>query len=224
MFSVVIRTTVLYFFIVFILRFMGKRQIGELQPSELVTTILISNIASIPIENSGVPMLYGLLPILLLASFEVVLSALTVKSSKARKFIEGNSRVIIKDGIIDQKELLNLRFSLDDLLEQLRLMGIFNVDEVGYAVIETNGKMSVYQKFAARTPTSAELGLAPPTVDTPHVTVISDGTLDQNALDYCGRSVEWLQNIMVREGVESVSEVFLLSCRQNGEYTLIKKQ
>ena len=136
MLVVFIRAVLLYFLVIFCMRLMGKRQLGELQPSELVTTILISNIAALPIEDTNIPMILGAVPILALVMFEFVVSALSLKSKRFRGFFSGNPVVIIKDGIINQKQLKKLRFSIDDLMEALREKGIL-------ADTEDDGQLSL---------------------------------------------------------------------------------
>ena len=146
MYVVFIRTLILYAIVVFGMRIMGKRQLGELQPSELVVTILISNIATLPIENTNIPLLAGVVPILTLMCFEVVVSVCTLKNRRLRTIISGTPRVVISKGVIDQKELANLRYSVEDLLEQLRSSNIFDLREVELAIVETTGALSVYKK------------------------------------------------------------------------------
>ena len=129
-----LRTLILYIVVIFGMRIMGKRQLGQLQPSELVITILISNIATLPIENSDVPLILGIIPILTLMCFEVILSVLTLKSIRFRRLIWGNTKILIQDGKIKQQELADLRYSVDDLMEQLRTNGIFDLrEEIGRA-------------------------------------------------------------------------------------------
>ena len=115
-----LRSLILYIVVIFGMRIMGKRQLGQLQPSELVVTILISNIATLPIENSDVPLILGIVPILTLMCFEVILSVCTLKSTRLRKLVWGNTRVLIQNGRINQQELSDLRYSVDDLMEQRR--------------------------------------------------------------------------------------------------------
>ena len=132
-----LRTLILYIVVIFGMRIMGKRQLGQLQPSELVITILISNIATLPIENSDVPLILGIIPILTLMCFEVILSVLTLKSIRFRRLIWGNTKILIQDGKIKQQELADLRYSVYDLMEQLRTNGIFDLREVEFALTET---------------------------------------------------------------------------------------
>ena len=136
-----LRSLILYIVVIFGMRIMGKRQLGQLQPSELVVTILISNIATLPIENSDVPLILGIVPILTLMCFEVILSVCTLKSTRLRKLVWGNTRVLIQNGRINQQELSDLRYSVDDLMEQLRANGIFDLRQVEFVLAETNGQL-----------------------------------------------------------------------------------
>lgn len=217
------RSVFLYALVIFLLRFMGKRQIGELQPSELVTAIMISNIAAIPIENLDTPMIDGALPITALACLEILCSAAALKSRRLRRILIGQPRYLIRDGVIDQKELALLRWSLDDLCEQLRANGIFDLNEVNTAVVETNGDLSVYQKFAFRPATNGDLGLRPKQGDDVPILLISDGEVIEKALTACGVTRAWLDETLLREGV-GTQDVFFLSCDRARRYTLIEKE
>lgn len=223
MFIVFWRTTILFFLVIVVLRFMGKRQIGELQPSELVTTIMISNIAAIPIENIDTPLAAGVIPIAVLACYEVLSSALTLKSRKLRGLVVGKSRTIIHDGTIDQRELRNLRWSIDDLMEQLRGAGTFDIEEVAFAVAETNGNLSVYPKFSARPVVNEDLGLPTPGCDSPPAIVINDGQVVEVALRYLNLSPEWLEKVLREEG-HAVRDIFLMSSDRTAKYKIVLKE
>ena len=217
------RTFVLFVAVSVALRFMGKRQLGELQPSELATTIMISNIAAIPIENIGSPMINGILSIALLACLEVLLSVVILKSRKLRGVVLGHPRCVIRDGTLDQKELSDLRWSLDDLMELLRGNGVFDIDEVLFAIVETNGSLSVYPKFKDRPATTENLNVPLSECESPPVFVINDGELDTAALKYCNLSAEWLNKTLAEHKL-SVSEVFAMSCDRSAKYVLVKKE
>ena len=143
---VLIRACILYVIITFSLRLMGKRQLGELQPSELVVTILISNIASMPVEDSSVPMLMGVIPIFTLVCLDVIMSAIMLRSPRFRRIIIGSPRVIISEGVVQQNEMKRLRYTVDDLVEAMREEQIFDLSEIHYAIVETNGKIHFMQK------------------------------------------------------------------------------
>lgn len=224
MFVTLVRTLLLYLLIVVGLRIMGKRQLGELQPSELVVTILVSNIATLPIEDTNVPLLGGIIPILAIVCFEVFASTLAMKNRAARKLISGNPRIIIRDGVVDQKELEELRFSTDDLLEQLRVGNIFDVRDVAFAIVETTGKLSVYPKFAARPVTAGMLNI-PDTEhdDAPPVVIVSDGAVVEDSLRYCNLKRQWLDRILSENNCR-LEEVFLMTCNRKADYYLLPKE
>ena len=205
------------------LRFMGKRQIGELQPSELVTTIMISNIAAVPIENTDSPLINAMLAVVLLACMEVLFSALALKSRCFRGWAMGHARCVIRDGVLDQKELRSLRWSLDDLMELLRTNGIFDIDEVLFAIVETNGSLSNYPKHQFRTVDNGSLNISPTGSEAPPMLIISDGNIDYDALRYCRRNKHWLDSVLHIEGLKS-SEIFAMSCDRDGKYKIFKKE
>ena len=150
MVKIFLRTVILYFFVTGILRFTGKRQLGEMSPSELVTALLISNIVSSPIENPGVTLLSSLFPIVVIACLEIFTSFLSLKFPLFRRIISGRERYIIKNGIIDKKAMADLRISFDDLNESLRQKDIFSLYEVEDAVVEADGNLSVLLKMPFR--------------------------------------------------------------------------
>lgn len=216
------RTLVLFITVSLTLRFMGKRQIGELQPGELATTIMISNIAAIPIENTSSPMINGLASITLLACLEVLLSCATLKYRGLRGLALGHPRCVIRDGNIDQQELRRLRWSLDDLMELLRGNGIFNVDEVLFAIVETNGSLSAYPKHKYRTTTNEGMAVPLSGSEAPPAIIISDGKVDPAALTFCNLDDAWLQKTLTRQGLRP-QDVFLMSCDRAAQYRIVKK-
>lgn len=217
------RTFVLFITVTAALRFMGKRQIGELQPSELATTIIISNIAAIPIENIGSPMINGILAIILLACMEVVISSVALKSRLFRGVVLGHARCVIRDGCVDESELRNLRWSLDDLTEMLRVNGIFNIDEVLFAIVETNGSLSMYPKFKNRPTTNEALNIKQSGCEAPPVLIINDGYVDKTALAYCNLDEKWLSKTLLSEKVVA-KDVFFMSCDRSAKYRIVKKE
>lgn len=221
MLVVFLRTLILYAIVVLGMRIMGKRQLGELQPSELVTTILISNIATLPIENTDVPLLSGAVPILTLMCFEVILSYLGMKNQKLRTFISGTPRIIIRNGVIDQKELAALRYSVDDLMEQLRVNSIFDIQQVEMAVVETTGQLSVCKKAETQPPTIVDIGKAPKPLNLPAV-VVSDGEFVAQGLLYCDISEEKLQKLAKKQG-RKIQDIFLMTCTPDLKVYIVPK-
>ncbi|MEG1971640.1 MAG: DUF421 domain-containing protein [Oscillospiraceae bacterium] len=218
------RTVILYVLVIAVLRFTGKRQIGELQPSELVTTILISNIAAIPIENNEKSLISGIIPIAVIACMEIILSLISLKSQGARDVITGKSKMIIDDGRIDQKLLKDMRLTVDDLMEQLRSNGIFDLNEVLYAILETNGKLSVLPKYQYRPLNNVDSGnKCNEKKEKPSVVVISDGSIVKEWLLYCNLTEEKLESKLI-ENKLTLKEVFIMTCNPMGDISIIKKE
>ena len=221
MLVVLFRAIILYALVMFSLRLMGKRQLGELQPAEFVITILISNIASLPIEDSSIPMALGMIPVLVLVAFEILISNLSLQSKAFRSLLSGKPIIVIQDGEIQQKQLRKLRFSIDDLMESLRQNGIFDVRDVEYAIVETNGNVSVLQRFAAQTVTPAMLHIQGKE-ESPPAIIISDGQIVKSALTAYGLSEEWVLRTLEKQRRE-LRNVFLMTCDREKHYYIVDK-
>ena len=198
---ILIRSFVLYLLVIFAVRLMGKRQLGELQPSELVITILVSNIATLPIEDVNIPVAVGITPILSLVCFEVIMSWLILKFPKLRKIVSGSPKVIIKDGTVDIHTLSELRLSVDDLMTAVRGGGIFDLSEIQFAMVETTGSFSVMKKQGSDTPTREDMFITAESVDPP-VLIISDGRLLDTGIRAAGvrrMDIERLLNDMRKD-------------------------
>lgn len=219
---ILLRTLILYFVVVFSVRLMGKRQLGELQPSELVITILISNIATLSLEDREIPLLHGILPILVLVCFEVLISFLSLKSLRIRKWISGSPQIIIRDGVIDQNMLHELRFTIDDLMTSLRTNGIFDVNEVQFAIVETNGTVSFNLKSAYQPAQRGDVNAAANCEDPPQI-VISDGQLRETALSSIGFDRAWLDKVLQRNAVR-LGEVFLMTADKAQRIRIIRRE
>lgn len=219
---VLIRACILYVIITFSLRLMGKRQLGELQPSELVVTILISNIASVPVEDSSMPMLMGVVPILTLVCLDVIMSSIMLRSAAFRRLMIGSPRVIMSEGVIMQKEMKRLRYTVDDLVEAMREEQIFDLNEIWYAIVETTGKIHFLKKKDYQSAEKADIGCGGSTVDPPAV-IIRDGHEDQEQMKLMGLSMGWLKE-QLREQRLSVTDVFLMTADRNGQSTIIQRQ
>lgn len=222
MLIVFFRAVILYILIIIAVRLMGKRQIGELQPSELVVTILMSNIATLPIEDISIPMIMGIVPIFTFVSLDVFMSQLSMRSRRMRQLFSGEPKIVISDGKIDQQALRDLRYTVDDLLESLRACSVFELSEVQLAVVETTGKISVMKKQPSDMPTRDDLKIKAECLD-PSMLVISDGEILDAALRFIGRDRAWLGKITSAAGVKP-SEVFILTADRNGKYQLVKKE
>lgn len=217
------RTLILYLAIVLALRLMGKRQVGEMQPGELVVTILVSAVASVPMQDMDIPLSHGLVPVLTLIAAEVLISALTLKNSRLRLLLSGKPVPVVQNGVPDQKALKKLRLSTDDLLEDLRLGGVFDLRQVAFAQLETNGKLSILLRSEDAPITPFQLGTKVQREE-PFFTVISDGVLRQEALHQLGKSQSWLKNLLRMNGAESAGQVFLLCADRSGNFIFVKKE
>ena len=215
MLIVFIRSVILYLMIVFSVRLMGKRQIGELQPSELVVTILVSNIATLPIEDISIPMSMGIVPILTLVSLDVIMSGVTLKNRRLRKIVSGSPKIIIENGRLKPELLSQLRFSVDDLLEGLRSQGVFDISEVEQAVVETTGVISVLLKKQCQPPTAKDLGLKTQN-EPPPMLIIDGGRIIEPALKALGFDKAWLKKTLERES-KSLKDIFLMTADRNGK-------
>lgn len=218
---VLIRAVILYIVITFSLRLMGKRQLGELQPSELVVTILISNIAAIPVEDSSVPMIMGIVPILTLVCLDVIMSGIMLKSAKVRKLMIGSPRIIISDGDILQKEMKRLRYTVDDLTEAMREEQIFDINQIHYAIVETTGKINFLLKKDYQ-PAERQDVQAGGSTDNPPSVIIRDGITDKEQLRLLGLGEQWLTKVL-RENNVGIKGVFLMTADRNGNHTIVKK-
>ncbi len=217
-----IRALILYFLIIIFMRFMGKRQLGELQPAELVITILLSEIVSIPMQDNGVPLGNSIVAVSLLVALEVINSAVCLKNAKLRSLIEGNSLVVIRDGKIDRKQLKKLRFSINDLLDQLRQKNVFDINDVRYAIIETNGQLSVMLK-PEKEPVTAEMIDVPNNSKALLCVVINDGKIIRNTFKECNMDEEKLRCILRKKKLD-LDEVFFMLADKDGNYTIVKKE
>jgi len=210
MFTLFFRTIILYIFVVTAMRVMGKRQLGELQPSEFVIALMISELATIPIGENDVPLMHGIIPIFALVLLELLCSVLVIKSEFLRRIITGSPVQIIKDGNLIYKRLRFLRICIDDVMEQLRLAGYSSISEIDSAIIETNGQLSVVPKETERPVLCKDLNLSPSQTHVPH-TVISDGKLRKRNLEGAGVSEEWLKKKLAHYNITDYSQVMFLS-------------
>ena len=216
-----IRTAIIYLFLIAALRVTGKRQLGELQPIELVVTLLISDLASIPMQESGAPLLSGLVPIAVLVSLELILSALMMKSNNLSRLISGNPVVVINEGKLSQKALRQLRLTVEDLLETLRQQDIFDLREVRYAIAETNGNISVFKYADRQTVTVSDLKKKPNNSGAA-VPVVNDGQLVKWGIQMLGVSESWVLETLQKHSCP-LSETLLLTADSKRQTYLIRK-
>lgn len=218
-----IRTLVLYIVVVASLRFMGKRQLGQLQPSEMVIAMMISEVATIPMEYVGTPLVYGLIPTITLIIAEAALSFLTLRNKKIRYLVSGSPTLLIEKGKVLEKEMEKLRFNIDDLLEELRGAGYANISDVEYAIIETNGLLSVIPKSTKRPVTPEDLELNTDYEGLPLI-LISDGDINYFALKRAGVDEKWLLNKLKTDyKIKHIKDVFIATMDAKGNLFVQKK-
>ena len=205
------RTLILYFAVIISLRIMGKRQLGELQPSELVVAIMISDLASVPMQDIDIPILTGIIPVLTLIMAEVLLSYLALKFKWARKVITGEPSIVIYNGRIIESELRKLRFNLDDLISELRFNGSADIRDVEVAIVETSGKLSIIPK---QNTSGGE--------NFPFM-VISDGSINEDEVKRSGRTLEYIKKELKKQGIKSVKQVFIASISDDGSMFIQEK-
>lgn len=220
----IIRTCIMYVFVVGALRMMGKRQIGELEASELVVTIIISDIAAMPITNMEVPLVSNIAAIMILMILEVLLSYLAYKRPKARCFLYGQPSTFYQNGKFDQNEMLKQRFNVADIMEELRGNGVCSLEDVDFIIMETNGKVSVILKTEKSPVTPQQMKLKPDPVKMSYI-IIDNGIPVKECMKRLGLNNEWLEKCLKNHGLKSAKEVFYLSFeKDSGNVVLIPKE
>lgn len=189
------RSIVLYIIVLIVMRLMGKREIGQLQPFELAISIMIADLASIPMTEIGIPIFNGIIPILGLLVMHLIISVINLKSLKAREIICGKPSILIYRGKIDEKALKKERFTINELQEKLRSIDVINLADVEYAILETSGEVTVIQKPNKRNLTPEDMSIEPEYEGIPYDLVIDGKVMDEN-LKKIGKNYEWLKNIL----------------------------
>jgi len=218
------RTIILYFLLMAGLRLMGKRQIGELEPSELVLTLIISDLAAVPMQDFGIPLVNGVFPIVTLLCLSMLLSFFSLKSIRFRRLICGCPTVIIRDGKILQQNMARNRITVDELLEELRSQGCTDLSTVKYAILETSGQVSIlpYTKDSPVTPKVAAMNV-PDDVTLP-ILLINDGRIMSDNLAASGYDRNWLDKQLTQRRLTSCRQVFLLTVDEAGSVTCVAKE
>lgn len=219
---ILLRSIILYIIVVSAVRLMGKRQLGELQPSELVITILVSNIATLPLEDTDIPLIIGVTPILALVCYEVFVSWLILRLPFFRKIIYGSPKIIISNGKIKRSVLRELRLSVDDVMTAMRNQQIFDISEIQYAIVETTGSISIMKKQVKDTPTREDMGFFPESADPPQI-IVSDGKILTAALDSTGFNVKFVENSAREAGVK-IRDIFIMTVDRQGNVYIAEKK
>lgn len=222
MVSLFIKTLIIYILLVAVLRIMGKRQVGELEVSELVITFLLSELAVLPIVNSSIPVFHAIIPVLLLLALEIAFSLLTSKSAFFRKLLLGKPNIVIRNGKLDMKQLSRLRVSIAELMSELRLQGVSSLEEVDYAIVEDNGRLSVFKTPGAASVTPSDLGLSPQRRGIAHC-VISDGKISKSGLADSGKDEKWLECEIKKRGA-AIRDICLMTVDDGENVFIIMKE
>lgn len=215
------RAFILYLVVTVLLRLMGKRQIGELEPAEFVITMLISEIAAIPMQDNRTPIINSVIALFILVSLEIIISVINLKSVFFRGLTQGHPVIVIRDGSVDMKALARLRITLNDLLAALRQKDIFDITRVSYAVFETNGRISVLLKPQYANSTAKDLKLFPTDNGMPFA-VVCDGKIIENALNESGKSKKFIEDNLNKHKIQ-LDEVIIMTVDKSGKVNILKK-
>lgn len=222
MITVIIRVFLIYALILFVFRLMGKRQLGQMQPFELVLTLIIADLATIPMAEMSVPILNGVIPLLTLVVFHYILTTLTRHSTGFSKFISGKPVIIISPTGIVYDSLKKLNITIDDLFEAIRGEGYFSFSEVLYAIMETNGKVSVMPKPEFSPVTNGNMGKKKEEDSLP-LTIISDGKYMQENIEMSSKKIDFFEKLLKKEKISKIKQILILTITQNGEIYLQEK-
>ncbi len=222
MVTILIRTLIVYIALVGTMRFMGKRQLGELEISDLVTTLLLSDIATLPVTDTDIPLSHAIIPILTLTSLEVILSGVLLKLPSLKRILTVRPAILVRHGKPDRGVMRSVRVSAEELMSQLRQKDVADLTEVEYAILEPNGQISVVKKTAQREATAADLGLTPDEVGMMHL-VVCDGKVNRLNLSMAGRDEAWLTHELNNRKL-AVEEVFLLLVDDAGQVAVFPKE
>ncbi len=215
----IIRTLIIYVVLMLSMRILGKRQMGELEISELVVAVVIADIAVIPLQDIGIPLINGLIPVIILLCCEILITGAAAKSVRLRLLLFGQPSVLIENGIINQKEMKKNRFTIDELYEELRQQSITDISKVERAILETNGILNVILCPKEQPPTCRQLGIRCPDEVCPTI-LINEGRILEENLRKNGKDLQWLNRYLRNNHIRSASDVYLLSCDKTGKFYL----
>ena len=217
-----VRTVLLYLVLIAVIRLMGKRQVGQMEPSEFVVTMLVANLASIPMQDGGIPLYSGIVPILTVLALELILSGLVLRSIPLRRLLCGKPVILIENGRILQNNLRRTRITLDELTSQLREKDVLEPGEVQFAILETNGNISVFPYPAQQPATAKDAGIIAKRRYLP-VTVVGDGYLYRENLALAGKDEAWLNKIL-KEKDADLASTWLLTVDGSDRVYFVKKE
>ncbi len=220
--TIFVRTVIIYIILITAMRLMGKRQIGELEISDLVTTLLISEIASLPITDSSVPILHAIIPITILIAFEICSSAIVMFFPRLKNLITDRPSTLIKNGKLSRKAMVESRISIDELITELRQSGYMDIDEILYAILEKNGKITLIPKAKYNVPTCEDLNIKTKERGIFHI-IIDNGVLNAHGLIEVGLTRGQIEHKLSARG-EKISDIYLMMISDIGEERIISKQ
>lgn len=220
--TIIGRTVLLYLTVLVLMRIMGKREVGQLSLFDLVVAIMIAELAAIPLSETSIPISHGIFPIVTLVMLQMSLAFITLKSQTARKVIEGTPSIIIEKGRLLEEEMRRLRYNVDDMMMQMREQGIYRLEEVEYAILETNGKLSIILKSDKRPVIPSDLGVTPPYEGLP-TPLISDGKLKKENLALAKKDVTWLEQTLTSQYKCGIAGVLYAALDPQGKLIVFKK-
>ena len=220
---VIARTLILYFALMLTMRLMGKRQLGEMELSEFVVAALIADLAAHPLQDMGIPLINGLVPIAVLFCCEVLIAGLTMRSIRLRELFFGRPSLLVVRGEINQAEMRRNRFTLDELMQEMRSQGCFDVRSIEYAVLETDGKLNLMLRPEERPVTAGQMELETKDEGYPHI-VISDGRVLEGNLSHLGLDLDWLHEALRQRGNPDTQEIYLMTVDESRQIFLARKE
>ena len=222
MITILIRTLLVYVLLLLTMRLMGKRQLGELEISELVTTLLISEIASLPIADPDIPVMHAVIPLVTILTLEIALSVILLKCPSLKNWVSTRPSVLIRRGVPDQKELRRVRISIDELISEVRQSGVATLEDVDYAILEQNGKISIIQKKQALPPSASDLNIILKETGIIHA-LIEDGTVNTYTLKLLGQDRAWLDAELLKKQ-KRAQDIFFLGIDDGGKFYTVEKE
>ena len=222
MITLIFRTLLVYIFLIIIMRLMGKRQIGELEVTDLVATLLLSEIASLPITDPNIPVLHAIIPMIVLLSLEVFSSYILIRTPKLKKLLSATPTILIKEGVLDQAALVAVRLSIEELMSEIRQQGFSNIAYVWYAILEKDGRLTILPRSRYAPPTQELMNLTSPEESLMHL-VYNGNIFNDAGLALIGKDRAWLEKQMERRGV-SLADQFCVTANTKGELYWIPKK
>ena len=223
MITLIFRTLLVYIFLIIIMRMMGKRQIGELEVTDLVATLLLSEIASLPITDPNIPVLHAIIPMIVLLSLEVFSSYILIRVPKLKNFLSSSPTFLIKEGVLDQAALMASRLSIEELMSEIRQQGFCNLAYIWYAILEKDGQLTILPRTRYAPPTQEQLNISAREEHLMHV-VYNGNTFNDKGLTLIGKDRSWLEKQMERRGI-SLADQFCVTANSHGEiYWIVKKK